>query len=163
MASVVPISLEHAPGFRNALDAVARERIYLGQTEARSLEWANEVVANNVKNNHAHFVALHDNDVVGWCDIIPRTLPGFGHTGALGMGVVKSLRGCGIGKALLLATIQRAIETGLTRIELEVYVSNTTAIELYQRNGFIEEGVKRKVRFLDGKYDDVLIMAMVTV
>ena len=160
MFIVKPIHLEHASGFRKALDAIARERIHLGQTEARSLEWAHDFVATNVKNNHAQFVALNGNEVIGWCDILPHTLPGFGHAGGLGMGVVKSWRGRGVGKALLTKTVEKALKNGITRIELEVYASNAAAIELYRRNGFVDEGIKRRARFLDEKYEDILIMAL---
>ncbi|MBI3524784.1 MAG: hypothetical protein HY066_09775 [Betaproteobacteria bacterium] len=88
MFQIVPISIEHTAGFRAALDVVARERIYLGHIEARSMEWAEDFVSGNIKNNHAQFVALDNGAVIGWCDIIPRDIPGFGHTGVLGMGVV---------------------------------------------------------------------------
>ena len=48
----------------------------------------------------------------------------------------------------------------LTRIELEVYASNSAAIALYRRFGFSEEGLKRRARFLDGQYQDILLMAL---
>ena len=160
MFIVKPIHLEHAPGFREALDAVARERIHLGQTEARSLEWAQDFVATNINNNHAQFVALNGNEVIGWCDIIPFARLGFRHTGGLGIGVVKSWRGKGVGKALLAEAVGKAVKNGITRIELEVYASNTAAIELYRKNGFVDEGIKRRARFLDEKYEDILMMAL---
>ncbi|MBI3524783.1 MAG: GNAT family N-acetyltransferase [Betaproteobacteria bacterium] len=58
--------------------------------------------------------------------------------------------------------MQKALSNGVTRIELAVYASNTAAIALYHRLGFVEEGLKRKARYLDGKYDDVVIMASVS-
>jgi RimJ/RimL family protein N-acetyltransferase len=33
-------------------------------------------------------------------------------------------------------------------------------IALYRSLGFAEEGLKRRARFLDGKYEDLLIMAL---
>ncbi|MEO6920589.1 MAG: GNAT family N-acetyltransferase [Collimonas sp.] len=160
MFSVVPIRAEHAAGFREAVDAIARERIHLGQTEARSLLWFNEFVAQNIKNNHAEFVALSGKEVIGWCDVLPHPLPGFGHGGTLGMGVLESWRGKGCGNALLAATLERAVANGITRVELEVYARNAAAIALYRKHGFVEEGVKRNARFLDGRHDDVVMMAL---
>ncbi|AIY41577.1 GNAT family acetyltransferase YhhY [Collimonas arenae] len=160
MFNVVPIRAEHAAGFREAVDVIARERIHLGQTEARSLLWFNEFVANNIKNNYAEFVALDGDRLIGWCDVLPHPLPGFGHGGTLGMGVLEPWRGRGVGDALLAATIERATTSGITRVELEVYARNAAAIALYRKHGFVEEGVKRKARFLDGRYDDVVMMAL---
>jgi RimJ/RimL family protein N-acetyltransferase len=40
---------------------------------------------------------------------------------------------------------------GLERIELEVFASNTGANRLYEKAGFVVEGVKKKRRKLDGE------------
>ena len=160
MPQIVPIAVEHITGFRNALGSVARERSYLAQIDAPPLEWATDFVTNNIKNGYAQFVALEGGKVVGWCDIIPSTRPGFGHSGSVGMGILQEWRQHGLGKKLLQACIQKSIENGITRIELEVYANNTAAIALYRRLGFVEEGLKRRARFLDGEYQDLLIMSL---
>ena len=161
MPKIVPISYEHIAGFHAALGCVARERKYLAQIDAPSLEWATEFVSNNIQKNISQFVAVENDAVIGWCDIIPSHRVGFGHSGAVGMGIVNEWRGKGLGKALLSACIQKAFDNGLTRIELEVYADNMNAIELYRRLGFVEEGLKRQARFLDGQYQDLLIMALI--
>jgi RimJ/RimL family protein N-acetyltransferase len=61
---------------------------------------------------------------------------------------------------LLDATIERAREFGLQKIELEVFSSNEAAVGLYRSFGFYEEGRKRRGRFVDGNYDDILMMAL---
>jgi ribosomal protein S18 acetylase RimI-like enzyme len=65
-----------------------------------------------------------------------------------------------IGRLLLDATIERAREFGLQKIELEVFSSNEAAVGLYRSFGFYEEGRKRRGRFVDGNYDDILMMAL---
>jgi RimJ/RimL family protein N-acetyltransferase len=57
------------------------------------------------------------------------------------------------------AALRAAEEAGLTRIELEVFASNHAAIRLYERHGFVIEGVKRGARVLDGIVDDLVCMA----
>lgn len=47
----------------------------------------------------------------------------------------------------------------MTRVELEVFASNTRAIRLFEGVGFAREGVKRQARLLDGRADDVVCMA----
>ena len=80
--------------------------------------------------------------------------------GNLGMGVLPSHRGQGIGRRLLEATIEGASKSGLEKIELSVYARNTAAINLYRKLSFEEEGIKKRGRLADGIYDDVLLMAL---
>jgi RimJ/RimL family protein N-acetyltransferase len=156
----VPIAKEHIEGFHHCLDSVARERRYLAFVQAPPLESAREFVLWNIANNVPQFVALSGNDVVGWCDISPMRHEGLTHCGTLGMGVRADFRRLGIGTRLLEQTIGEAREMGLERIELEVFASNTPAIKLYEKAGFVVEGVKKKGRKLDGEYDDLVGMAL---
>jgi len=158
--SVAPIAEDHIEGFRRCLDSVARERIHLGFLEAPSPERVAEFVRSNIVNGLPQFVAVRGGDVVGWCDISPEDLPGFTHCGRLGMGVRKDQRRKGLGRRLLAAALERARAIGLERVELEVYASNLPAIALYRQAGFSVEGTKKKARKLDGKYDDVVCMAL---
>jgi RimJ/RimL family protein N-acetyltransferase len=43
---------------------------------------------------------------------------------------------------------------------LEVFASNARAIALYESLGFVREGLKRRVRKLDGRYDDDVMRAL---
>jgi ribosomal protein S18 acetylase RimI-like enzyme len=76
------------------------------------------------------------------------------------MGVLKDCRGRGLGKALLEGALAVARERRLERVELDVYASNLTAIRLYKKFGFQIEGRKRRARKIDGKYDDIIVMAL---
>jgi RimJ/RimL family protein N-acetyltransferase len=160
MPQILPIAHEHIAGFREALGSVARERAFLALTEAPSLESVTNFVTDIIAKGHAQFVAVEQGEVVGWCDILPNARPGFGHSGSVGMGVLREWRGQGLGKALLEACIRKAFTNGLTRIELEVYADNANAIALYRRLGFVEEGLKRRARVFDGRTQDLLLMAL---
>jgi len=117
-------------------------------------------VLSNIERGVPQFVAVRGEEVVGWCDVSPQRGEGFTHVGTLGMGVLRGFRGRGIGTRLMERTIGEAKERGLERIELEVYASNTPAINLYEKRGFALEGVKKKARKLDGVYDDIIVMAL---
>jgi hypothetical protein len=54
-----------------------------------------------------------------------------------------------------------SILRGAERIELEVFASNARALALYDKLGFVREGVRRRARKLGGEYDDVVLMAIV--
>jgi ribosomal protein S18 acetylase RimI-like enzyme len=159
--SVVPIAEDHVDGFRAAVDAVARERRYLALLEAPPLEESRKFVAQNIGKGHPHYVALIAGRVVGWCDALPYWQPTRAHTAVLGLGVLAAYRGQGIGKALLHATLERARAAGLTRIELTVRENNQRVVALYERFGFVREGIQRNAIRVDGKYESLLSMALI--
>ncbi|MCX6653560.1 MAG: GNAT family N-acetyltransferase [Candidatus Bathyarchaeota archaeon] len=151
---------EHIEGYHKCLDSVARERRFLGMTQAPALESSRQFVLSNIAAGVPQYVAVAGDTVVGWIDITPRRAEPFKHCGALGMGVMKEHRGLGVGSRLIDHALSRAREIGLERVELEVLSSNTQAISLYEKNGFIKEGVKSKAFKLDGRYEDVIQMAL---
>ena len=156
---ILPIAERYIEGFCHCLDAVARERAYLAFVQAPPLASVREFVCAHLAGNVPQFVALDGDRVVGWCDISPERHEGFEHSGRLGMGVLRAYRGRGIGTRLIVAAMDAARERGLERIELEVFASNQPAIGLYKKMGFVVEGIKKKARKLDGRYEDILCMA----
>ncbi len=157
---ITPIREEHVVGFHAALDSVARERLYLKLVAAPSAEAVRESVLEAIARGAPRYVALCDGNVIGWCDITPDRCEGFRHSGELGMGVIKEFRRQGAGTRLLRATVARAREISLQRVELEVFASNAGAIHLYAREGFLVEGIKKHARRIDGYADDIIIMAL---
>jgi RimJ/RimL family protein N-acetyltransferase len=161
MITIRPIAEADIPSFHAALEAVCRERIYLAMLEAPPLDAAQAFILGNLKREVPQFVAVEDGRVVGWCDTMPGDPnQGTAQIGRLGMGVIQSHRGRGLGRRLAEATLQRARERGFEKIELGVFSSNAVAIALYQKLGFVEEGRKRRARKVDGTYDDLVLMAL---
>lgn len=70
-------------------------------------------------------------------------------------------RGCGIGTALLREALPGARAFGFTRIELGYRGGNSRVAALYERFGFVREGVQRKAVRVDGVYEDLICMALV--
>jgi ribosomal protein S18 acetylase RimI-like enzyme len=155
------ISEEYFVGFHTCLDSVARERHYLALVQAPPLEATKEFLRLDVEKGVIRKIAIKLGEVIGWCDISPGRNEGFTHSGRLAMGVYKTYRRVGIGKKLLRDAIADARKMGLERIELEVYSSNTPALTLYEKHGFVREGVKVKGRKLDGVFEDIIEMALI--
>jgi ribosomal protein S18 acetylase RimI-like enzyme len=158
--SIVTLTEEHLAAFHSVLDAVAHERRFIGFIQAPPLEETRNYFLGNHGANAVQLIAIVNQQTVGWCDIIAPPFVGFTHNGRLGMGVLKQYRRRGIGTRLVQEAIGAGRERGLRRIELEVYPSNTDAIDLYRRFGFEFEGRKKNARFLDGQFEDVDIMAL---
>jgi L-phenylalanine/L-methionine N-acetyltransferase len=157
--TVRKIHLEDTQGFWNALSSVAKEKKYILTVEPPPFESTRAFVKDNVEKNHAQYVAVCDKKIVGWADIIPFDHPTMNHVGGLGMGVIADFRGQGIGSKLLASVIQHAWANGLKRLELEVFADNEVAIALYKKHGFVQEGVKRFARVVDGHYQNIIVMA----
>lgn len=149
-------------GFREALDSVAKEKRYLAQFSAPSIERAIDFVTAGIAENVSQFVALDGVRIVGWADIFPDKSATMKHSGSLGMGVVAEYRGQGIGTILLVSCIKKAQGNGISRIALHVRTDNENAIGLYKKVGFQTEGVMKNYMFIDGTYYDALIMSLLT-
>ena len=64
------------------------------------------------------------------------------HRAEFGISILKEYWGLGIGKALTRACIDCAKSAGYEQLELEVVDDNESALNLYQKMGFIEYGRK---------------------
>jgi ribosomal protein S18 acetylase RimI-like enzyme len=157
---VLPIAEGHIAGFHSSLDRVARERRYLAFLEAPPMSETEAFVRQNIAQRNPQFVAVETNTVIGWCDITPMERLVFAHRGSLGMGVIPEFRGKGIGRRLIEVTLAAARAKGLARIDLQVREDNIPAVSLYERVGFVIEGVHRNAYSVDGSYFNLVSMAL---
>jgi ribosomal protein S18 acetylase RimI-like enzyme len=146
--------------FCDGINGIAKEKWYVATVEGFSLEQTRTFLKKIVENSLPQVVAVSEKIVVGWCDIIPRKTTGFMHIGTLGMGVRREWRRQGIGHRLLEACVPLARRAGVEKVELEVYSDNEGAVRLYERFGFKHEGLKVRGRKLEGRYQDILLMAL---
>ncbi|TCU12918.1 acetyltransferase (GNAT) family protein [Rhizobium sullae] len=146
---IEPIAVRHIESYHRALDLVARERRYLTFLEAPPLEDTRKFVLGMIENKHPQFVALSDREVIGWCDIRRHFFPSHAHRGSLGMGIIPAYRGQGLGLRLMETTLKQAREYGIGRVELSVHADNARAIRLYEKVGFVSEGVSKDAVHID--------------
>ncbi|WP_136417431.1 GNAT family N-acetyltransferase [Herbaspirillum sp. ST 5-3] len=160
MFCIESVKPEHAESLHAAIDSVAKEVPYLGITAAPPVDWFADQVTHHCNARDPFFVALVEQKVVGWCSAIPIQIDSMRYTGQLYMGVLREWRGHGVGESLLNTTLGNAWKNGLCRVELEVCRSNTNAVRLYKRLGFVLEGVKRNAFHANREFDDLLCMAL---
>lgn len=156
---ILSSSIEHLGSFQRCLDSVARERLYLLMTEGPSEERLQNFILKMHEAGNPQVLALQNDEVVGWCDIRRLENRALSHAGGLGMGVKKEARGQGIGGRLLQVCLQHAWASLFRKVELTVFVHNTAAIELYRRQGFVQEGLLKEFAIIDGKVFDAYRMA----
>ena len=105
-------------------------------------------------------VAVSGEHVIGMLtiDTFPHK-PRRRHVGIIGISVTDTWQGKGVGKALMQACVDLADKwLNLTRLELEVFADNETAIRLYEQFGFQHEGLLRQHAFRDGRLVDSIVM-----
>ncbi|WP_341677666.1 GNAT family protein [Niveibacterium sp. SC-1] len=155
-----PVQLADVESFHGYSQVVAHERRYWGKTEPRTLAELHDWIGAAVQRGTPFLVAMDGQTLVGDAHLVVPRLEGHTHLGALGMGLLPAYRGRGLGLSLLTAVVTAGWSFGLSRIELQAYGSNTLAIALYERFGFRHEGRRRHARFLDGEYDDAVLMSL---
>lgn len=158
---IEPMCERHVESFRQALDAVARERKYLVFEEAPPAEATHSFVLGMIANGNPQLVALSDDRVVGWCDIRRLERPAVSHCGVLGMGIIDGFRDKGLGRRLINAALAAARSAGFHRVELTAHSNNLRAIALYEKSGFVHEGISRDAVRIDGRFLDSVNMALI--
>jgi ribosomal protein S18 acetylase RimI-like enzyme len=158
---IEPISEAYLSSLCDAIYDVAREEKYLAMTAAVPISEVIEFQKKIISNKLPQFVAIENDKVIGWCDILPKKTIGFTHVASLGMGIISNFRNQGIGNQLLSKTISKVKEIGIEKVELDVFESNQNAIDFYLAFGFKKEGLKIKARKYKNEYDNVLLMGMV--
>jgi len=88
-------------------------------------------------------------------------LPSHAHALVIdGLAVHPDRQGRGLGRVLIDAAVDEAGRRGARKVSLRVLAPNTRARSLYERCGFVVEGVLRGEFLLNGEYVDDLFMAV---
>lgn len=120
-----------------------------------SMPWSKEAFFECIKNQSRHyFCAVRNGEVLGYC----------GYWSVLdeaeiyNVAVKEEARGRGIGQRLLERLIEYGKLDGRKKFLLEVRYGNKTAINLYKKLGFKEDGIRPK--FYDEPQEDALLMSL---
>jgi putative acetyltransferase len=106
------------------------------------------------------FVAEVEGRVVGNLGLHIQQVPRRRDVGEFGMSVHDDFQGRGVGSALLATMIDLADNwLGLRRLELEVWTDNAPAVHLYEKFGFVVEGMGRQYARRAGQFVDAYFMA----
>ncbi len=154
--------LADATSLRECIDSVSRETSFLASNEAPSQQALERSLRKCLESDSVHLVGLDGSRVVAWAQIERGDGTSVAHRGDLGMGVLPSYRGCGLGKSLLDQCIRAAHARGITRVELEVRTDNRRALELYRASGFAVEAIVKKAMKVDGIHHDAFRMSLTT-
>jgi RimJ/RimL family protein N-acetyltransferase len=82
-------------------------------------------------------------------------------TGEVGLLLLPEHRGQGLGQDVLRVLLRYAFRSrNLRRVHLQTLASNERALGAYRAVGFVEEGRLREHAWVEGAYEDVVLMAV---
>jgi ribosomal protein S18 acetylase RimI-like enzyme len=146
-------------------DAERRTAMTPGLLASRPAEIRAELIEEKIEALSArgrYVVAEMDGNIVGHAFLDPLVgLAATSHVFVLTMVVHPEKTGQGVGSALLSHLLDWAArDSRVARVELCVRSTNTRAIALYRKLGFVEEGrLQRRIRLEDGTFVDDVSMA----
>ncbi|MEZ7171157.1 N-acetyltransferase family protein [Sporosarcina sp. OR05] len=126
-----------------------------------SVEQFTKRIASFEESGSTILVAENDRDLVGYLMVNRGGAIRTHHSAYLVIGISSDYRGQGIGKALFSALDEWARNNHLHRLELTVLKTNQAAIALYEKSGFVREGVKKDSLYVNGQYIDEYYMAKI--
>jgi RimJ/RimL family protein N-acetyltransferase len=156
---------EDASRYVDYLDKVSRESDYLtfGEGEVSvEVDKQREIIRQfRESDNQLFLIAECNGEIVGNLTFRGGIRPRTKHVGEFGISVRKEYWGLGIGKKLIQYLLEWAKESGVIRkINLKVRCDNETAINLYKKFGFKEEGLLTREFLIDNQFFDALMMGL---
>lgn len=123
------------------------------ERECFSAPWSENAIQDTMERGNSVFlVAECDGEICGYVGSYHAAGEGY----ITNVAVYGKMRRCGVGRALICALKEKAIEKAFSFLTLEVRVGNTAAIALYESLGF--ENLGRRPRFYSNPTEDAYIM-----
>jgi RimJ/RimL family protein N-acetyltransferase len=150
-------------GFLLELANDAEVAPFLGSLTARDEDTWLASVERSAREPRAYgrFVVEQEGQPVGGL-AFEATKPHHGIAELFGIMVSSEARGRGVGEAAVRRLVRELLgELGYHRVELECYGYNERAIRLFERAGFVREGVKRQAYRRQGEWVDSVLFGLV--
>ena len=111
-------------------------------------------------DNQIILLAFLNDELVGVVNITADQRPRVRHIGDVFLGIKKAYWGNGLGSILMEEAIEWAQSSGsIRRLQLTVQKRNTAAVHLYEKMGFIIEGLQERGAYIEGgEFLDVYLM-----
>lgn len=119
------------------------------------------MINQSINGDNLLLIAIEDDNIIGFLSAHRGILRKIRHTTYIVVGIREKFRGKGIGKKLFCELDLWAKENNVSRLELTVMCPNTIAKQLYEKNGFETEGIRRNATFMNGEYIDEYYMSKI--
>lgn len=146
------------PGHWEAVRKIYEEGIATGNaTFQRSAPTWQEWDISHVQ--HSRFVALEDNEVLGWAALTPvSSRCVYAGVGEVSVYVSENARGKGVGKLLLSELVADSERNGYWTLQSGIFPENTASVKIHEACGFRIIGTREKIGQMDGVWRDNLFL-----
>lgn len=104
------------------------------------------------------YTVWKEDELIAMTGIHGSSLKRLKHKVNLGISILLKYHNQGLGTKLMELLVEKAKELGKTKVELDVRADNPNAIKVYERTGFVIEGVRKNGFYVDGEYIDLVLM-----
>ena len=118
--------------------------------------WISEMIR---AGEHLVLVAEADGEVVGNVLVSVDRGVATEHIGVLSITIAEDWRDVGIGSEMVAAAQRWSRERGLFKLSLGVFPDNERALAVYEKRGFLREGLRRMQYRTGGEFRDEVLMA----
>lgn len=118
-----------------------------------SMPWSEKAFYEQLENKNAlYMIAENAEKILGVCGLMES----FGEADICNVSVEKSIRNQGIATMMLESLLEEGAKRGINAFTLEVREGNAPAIHLYEKLGFVQEGIRPG--FYERPKEDAVIM-----
>ena len=136
--------------------------LYFEENERKTtLEEQIKNIQNEIEQGYISLVSEIENKLVGYAVGFTFQVNRRKHCMSIAIAMLQGYASKGIGTELLKQLIERGIEKGITRFELDVSVKNKIAINLYKKMGYSIVGNIKNSIFIDNEFVDEYSMAKI--
>ena len=151
------------PGIIDAIRQVSEEKTYIeAETVAEELDRDDVLIRFDRFESRMFFVAVVDDEVVGWLHLEAPELAKLKHTSRLTLGIVEEYRGLGIGRRLMERGLEWAERNGFHKVYNSFPATNRAAIEFIDSLEYEAhcEAIRKDHYMIDGEFVDELNLAV---
>lgn len=118
-----------------------------------TMPWSENGFISSLRSKDTLYLVARENGILaGYCGF----LQSFDEADITNVAVALEARGRGVGQKMLAELMRRGKDRGILRYTLEVRISNTAAVHLYEKRGFVSAGIRKN--FYEKPQEDALIM-----
>ncbi|MCD7033426.1 GNAT family N-acetyltransferase [Metabacillus sp. GX 13764] len=154
-----PAEETDAPFILQAVEEIIRSGVFIQKEQKRTLDKEKEFIREMKEKGNLYAVVELDGKAAGIARVIKGELAMKRHTGLYRTWLSERASGVGFGREILNYTLDWCRNERLHKLCLTVFASNEIAVRLYEKNGFVIEGIQKEQVLLNGRFDDEIYMA----
>ena len=158
-----PISSNDAAQFLALRRQLDEETAFMllepGERTMTLVEQEAELLRIEQRSDNLLLVAEKNAQLVGYLEAIRGEYRRNRHCAYIVIGILQAFTGQGLGTQLFAKLEEWASQQHIHRLELTVMTHNQAGVALYEKRGFVIEGVRRHAIYLHGRFVDEYYMS----